>query len=61
MNKQKLTQMITEYANYKQSIIKAYYERNNSPQAEEVWLDLINREDDQWQILINFIYSDEDV
>ena len=60
MNKQTLVQMIIEYVDFKQSITKAYYERNNSPQAEDAWLDLLASDDDQWQKLIHFIYSDHD-
>ncbi|BAQ67091.1 hypothetical protein GM3709_3856 (plasmid) [Geminocystis sp. NIES-3709] len=52
--------MITEYVDFKESIVKAHHNREESPEAENHWMDLVMADDDKWQELINYIYAEEE-
>lgn len=60
MNKQKLVELINDYVNYKEEVLRTYYEQKINPSAEDKWLDLVVEGDDRWQTLINFIYKDNE-
>lgn len=53
--------MVMQYANYKESIIHAYYNniKSPSPCAENNYYSLILEDDDKWQELVNYVYAEE--